>query len=358
MGERLGDWGVETCEGYDAAHLEPRPDLVIVGNVCRKDNVEARAAIDGGLSYVSMPGALEQLFLAERPSLRGGRHPRQDHHHRVGSAPLAGRGPRAGLPDWWRAARFPRELRARRKRRSLRDRGRRVRQRLLREAAQVLSLPPAGRHRDLGRARSHRHLPQHGQLPRGVRRASSSASPLPGCWWPTRATQRCARWLAPRAARCASTPLQGDDTGDVSPEWLAAPAAPEGGIQPFDLFFGGSACGRVRSPLSGHAQHSQCRGRHRAVRRGRRARVGRRAGAPPGQLRRRPSPARAGGRGGWRARLRRLRAPSDGGARDAARAARSDIPRGGCSRCSSRAAPPPRASCTNRPTPRRSTPRT
>lgn len=56
-----------------------------------------------------------------------------------------------------------------------------------------------------------------------------------------------------RAARCQVRfyAVQGDDTGDTSPEWLAAPAAPEGGIQPFDLFFGGSACGRVRSPLSG-----------------------------------------------------------------------------------------------------------
>jgi UDP-N-acetylmuramate-alanine ligase len=54
--------------GYDATHLSPRPDLVVVGNVCRKDNPEARAAIDGGIAYVSMPGALEQLFLSERPS--------------------------------------------------------------------------------------------------------------------------------------------------------------------------------------------------------------------------------------------------------------------------------------------------
>jgi UDP-N-acetylmuramate: L-alanyl-gamma-D-glutamyl-meso-diaminopimelate ligase len=45
--------------------------------------------------------------------------------------------------------------------------------------------------------------------------------------------------------------LASDDTGDVTPEWLAAPSAAEGQAQPFDLFFGGSACGRVRSPLSG-----------------------------------------------------------------------------------------------------------
>jgi UDP-N-acetylmuramate: L-alanyl-gamma-D-glutamyl-meso-diaminopimelate ligase len=45
--------------------------------------------------------------------------------------------------------------------------------------------------------------------------------------------------------------LAGQDTGDVTPEWLAAPAPPEGGSQPFDLYFGGSSCGRVLSPLAG-----------------------------------------------------------------------------------------------------------
>ena len=38
---------------------------MIVGNVCRRDNPEARAAIDGGLRYASMPGALEELFLRQ-----------------------------------------------------------------------------------------------------------------------------------------------------------------------------------------------------------------------------------------------------------------------------------------------------
>src|SRR5690606_7437659 len=51
------------------ANLEPRPDLVVVGNVCRKDNPEARHAIDHGIPYDSMPGALERLFLSERTSL-------------------------------------------------------------------------------------------------------------------------------------------------------------------------------------------------------------------------------------------------------------------------------------------------
>lgn len=66
MSEALQRWGIETRVGFDPAHLEPRPDLVVVGNVCRPDNPEARAAIASGMSYCSMPAALEELFLADR----------------------------------------------------------------------------------------------------------------------------------------------------------------------------------------------------------------------------------------------------------------------------------------------------
>ncbi|MBL8601810.1 MAG: UDP-N-acetylmuramate:L-alanyl-gamma-D-glutamyl-meso-diaminopimelate ligase [Myxococcales bacterium] len=68
MGDMLKAWGVETLEGYDAAHLASGPDCVVVGNVCRRDNPEARAAIDGGLAYRSFPKALGELFLATRRS--------------------------------------------------------------------------------------------------------------------------------------------------------------------------------------------------------------------------------------------------------------------------------------------------
>jgi UDP-N-acetylmuramate: L-alanyl-gamma-D-glutamyl-meso-diaminopimelate ligase len=68
MGEALERWGIEKRLGYDPAHLEPRPDLVVVGNVCRRDNPEARAAIDGGMRYLSLPAALGELFLEGRRS--------------------------------------------------------------------------------------------------------------------------------------------------------------------------------------------------------------------------------------------------------------------------------------------------
>ena len=69
IGPALAGWGVRTKTGFDPAHLVPRPDLVVVGNVCRKDNPEARAAIDGGLPYTHIAGALSDLVLGGTRSL-------------------------------------------------------------------------------------------------------------------------------------------------------------------------------------------------------------------------------------------------------------------------------------------------
>ena len=45
--------------------------------------------------------------------------------------------------------------------------------------------------------------------------------------------------------------LQGDDCGDASVVWQGAIVRAQAGAQPFDLFVGGSYCGRVASPLFG-----------------------------------------------------------------------------------------------------------
>lgn len=67
MGPALERWGIDCKLGFDPKNLEPPPDLVVVGNVCRRDNPEARAAIDGGLDYTHIAGAL-QRFVLERAS--------------------------------------------------------------------------------------------------------------------------------------------------------------------------------------------------------------------------------------------------------------------------------------------------
>jgi UDP-N-acetylmuramate: L-alanyl-gamma-D-glutamyl-meso-diaminopimelate ligase len=63
IGPELAGWGILCLVGFDAAHLDPAPDLVVVGNVCRKDNPEARAAIDRGFAVTTMPHALADLAL-------------------------------------------------------------------------------------------------------------------------------------------------------------------------------------------------------------------------------------------------------------------------------------------------------
>lgn len=69
MGPALSEWGVRSMQGFDPSHLSPRPDLVVVGNVCRKDNPEARAAIDSGLRVTTMAHALADFALVDTAPL-------------------------------------------------------------------------------------------------------------------------------------------------------------------------------------------------------------------------------------------------------------------------------------------------
>lgn len=43
MRTQLQKWQIPFSEGWDAQHLDWHPDLVIVGNVARRDNVECEA---------------------------------------------------------------------------------------------------------------------------------------------------------------------------------------------------------------------------------------------------------------------------------------------------------------------------
>jgi UDP-N-acetylmuramate: L-alanyl-gamma-D-glutamyl-meso-diaminopimelate ligase len=70
MSDQLRAAGIEVQKGWDPARLREVSDLVVViGNVARPDNPEARAAIDGGLPYVSFCDALEHFFLRGKHSV-------------------------------------------------------------------------------------------------------------------------------------------------------------------------------------------------------------------------------------------------------------------------------------------------
>ncbi len=64
MGPALRAWGIPCLEGFDPAHLEPTPDVVVVGNVCRRDNCEARAAFERGLQVMHIASALQHFVLS------------------------------------------------------------------------------------------------------------------------------------------------------------------------------------------------------------------------------------------------------------------------------------------------------
>ncbi len=65
MSDVLHARGVSWMEGWDPVHLDWGPDLVVVGNVCRRDNPEAVAAEQLGIA-ASFPQVLSDLFLADR----------------------------------------------------------------------------------------------------------------------------------------------------------------------------------------------------------------------------------------------------------------------------------------------------
>jgi len=75
MSTQLQSLGVDVMEGFRAENLDWGPDVVVVGNVCRKDHVEAVAAQERGLPLTSFPAVLEEQFLTDRhPVVVAGTH--------------------------------------------------------------------------------------------------------------------------------------------------------------------------------------------------------------------------------------------------------------------------------------------
>ena len=65
----LESLGISFYNTFDAAHLEPAPDLVVVGNIIARGNPELEEVLDRKIPYRSMPEILEEVFLPERHSI-------------------------------------------------------------------------------------------------------------------------------------------------------------------------------------------------------------------------------------------------------------------------------------------------
>ena len=76
MSDQLAAMGIVPFEGYGAENVaKAAPELVIVGNVIRRDNPEAQEVMRAGIPFRSMPQALSELFLKERvPMVVAGTH--------------------------------------------------------------------------------------------------------------------------------------------------------------------------------------------------------------------------------------------------------------------------------------------
>lgn len=69
MGDVLRNLGVPVSIGYHPGNLEPAPDLVVIGNVIRRDNPEAQAVLNSKIPYLSFPQAISHFCLQDRRSL-------------------------------------------------------------------------------------------------------------------------------------------------------------------------------------------------------------------------------------------------------------------------------------------------
>ena len=76
MSTHLAEQGIPVQEGYDPSHLDPPPNLTVVGNACTPTHEEAAYAREAGLPQQSFPEALAHTFLtdARRPFVVAGTH--------------------------------------------------------------------------------------------------------------------------------------------------------------------------------------------------------------------------------------------------------------------------------------------
>ena len=69
MSDQLRAMGIPILEPYAEKNLEPRPDLVVVGNAISRGNVELERVLDERISMTSMAALIHEEFLVGRESL-------------------------------------------------------------------------------------------------------------------------------------------------------------------------------------------------------------------------------------------------------------------------------------------------
>ena len=264
-GPELRAAGIRCVEGYDAEHLSPRPDLVVVGNVIRRNNPEAEAAELLGVARTSMSAALRTHFLEHRrPLVVAGTHGKT-----TTASMCAWLLAQAELEPGWFIGGLPKNL----------GRGAslgRTKRKLLGDARpapfvvegdeydavywhkQPKFLDYVGVGRDdvvIVTSVEFDHVDIYPDVSsyEAAFRALARAVPADGLIVCDARDHRATAIMREEArARVVPYALLGDDTGDVTPTWLGAIAPFDlDGAQPFDLFAGGVSCGRYTMLVPG-----------------------------------------------------------------------------------------------------------
>jgi UDP-N-acetylmuramate: L-alanyl-gamma-D-glutamyl-meso-diaminopimelate ligase len=273
IGPALAQAGVRCLQGWDAAHLDPKPDLVVIGNAIRKDNVEAEAAILRDLPRTSMSRALRDQFLRGRkPLVVAGTHGKT-----TTAAMCAWILARAEREPGWFIGGLPKNLPA----------GAAIgstRRKIVDASAQAAPFVVEGDEYDavfwhkepkfldyigvgdddvaIVTSVEHDHVDIYPNAEAYERafRSFVRAVPERGLIVCDAKSARARAIVREEArARIAFYALDGDDTGDVAPTWLGALATIDpAGNQLFDLYAGGMSCGRfaLRVPGAHNARNA------------------------------------------------------------------------------------------------------
>ena len=159
MSTFLEEKGIALKEGYRAENIPADADVVVIGNAMKRGNPEVEAVLNRKLFYLSLPEVLKNYFLRGRHNLvvTG------THGKTTTTALLAWIMEKAGRKPGYLIGGIPKNFGARRAAERFeifRDRRRRIRHRVFRQALEIRSLPAGAGDREQHRVRSRRYFQQ------------------------------------------------------------------------------------------------------------------------------------------------------------------------------------------------------
>ena len=100
MSDFLGALNIAVSQPFSESNLQPRPDLVVVGNAISRGNVELELVLDQRIPFQSMAQLLYERVPDRQNAPGSCRHARQDHHLLAAGLALPSCRTGAQLPDW------------------------------------------------------------------------------------------------------------------------------------------------------------------------------------------------------------------------------------------------------------------